>query len=134
MSTSRKRSIQFMACLMVVLLIMPFYLFNPEKYIFFPKCPFYVLTGLCCPGCGSQRALHDLLHLKLHDAFKHNALMVLLLPYVVVYFINDSFCMNDKIKRLSYNNYFVWAILIIIILFWILRNIPIFLFHYYILN
>ena len=59
------------------------------------------------------------------DAFKHNALMVLLLPYVTVYFFNDLFFMNDKIKSLSYNNYFACAILTTIILFWVMRNIPV---------
>jgi len=30
---------------------------------FFPKCPFRMTHGLQCPGCGSTRALYQLLHL-----------------------------------------------------------------------
>ena len=35
--------------------------YNPSDFKLFPKCPFYVLTGLKCPGCGTQRAIHCLL-------------------------------------------------------------------------
>ena len=31
---------------------------DPATCAVFPRCPFYVLTGLKCPGCGSQLALH----------------------------------------------------------------------------
>ena len=44
----------------------------------FPKCLFFSLTGLQCPGCGSQRALHSLLHLDLVAALRYNAYMVFL--------------------------------------------------------
>jgi hypothetical protein len=36
--------------------------FEPGKTGFFPLCPFRLLTGLTCPGCGSTRAMHQLLH------------------------------------------------------------------------
>lgn len=49
-----------------------------------PKCPVKVLTGLDCPGCGSQRALHALLTGDVAAAFRFNALLLLLLPYVAV--------------------------------------------------
>ena len=50
-----------------------------------PKCIFYMLTGLECPGCGSQRALHALMHLRVAEAFRHNALLVSALPFLVLY-------------------------------------------------
>ncbi|WP_225974845.1 DUF2752 domain-containing protein [Arachidicoccus ginsenosidivorans] len=53
----------------------------------FPKCPFRSLTGLQCPGCGSQRAIHDLLNLDILGAFRENALMVVSIPYIVTAFI-----------------------------------------------
>lgn len=55
------------------------YLNDPEKggYI---GCPFHFLTGWLCPGCGSQRAMHDLLHLNVSGAYGHNALLVLSIP------------------------------------------------------
>lgn len=55
--------------------------FDPAAWAFFPRCPFHLLTGLLCPGCGSQRALHALLHLDLAGAARHNALLVASLPF-----------------------------------------------------
>lgn len=61
-----------------------YYSFNPSLYAFFPPCPFRTLTGLPCPGCGSQRAIHCLLHLDVVGAFRQNALLVLSLPIVLL--------------------------------------------------
>ena len=45
-----------------------------------PPCPWYALTGLYCPGCGSTRALHSLVHADLAGALAMNPLLVLALP------------------------------------------------------
>ena len=61
-----------------------YYIFDPLDSPYFPKCPFLVLTGLECPGCGSQRAIHHLLNFELIAAFQANALVVLFLPYILL--------------------------------------------------
>jgi len=43
--------------------------FSPEGNAWFPKCIFLQLTGLKCPGCGSQRVIHNLLNLNIQKAF-----------------------------------------------------------------
>ncbi len=60
-----------------------FYFLDPLECPLFPKCPFLVLTGLECPGCGTQRALHSLLHLHIIDALRYNALLIFSLPYSI---------------------------------------------------
>lgn len=55
---------------------------GPTGGILLPPCPFKVLTGLACPGCGSVRAMHQLLHGNLVAALDLNPLAVLLLPLV----------------------------------------------------
>ncbi|MEM9293244.1 MAG: DUF2752 domain-containing protein [Acidobacteriota bacterium] len=47
-----------------------------------PRCPFRSFTGFLCPGCGSLRAMHHLLHGELALALRLNPLTVLLLPYI----------------------------------------------------
>ncbi len=42
-----------------------------------PACPFRALSGWSCPGCGSQRAIHELLHLQIAEAFRQNALLII---------------------------------------------------------
>jgi hypothetical protein len=53
----------------------------PGGYI--PPCPVFVLTGLYCPGCGTARALHSLLHADLPAALGYNPLLVVALPFIV---------------------------------------------------
>ena len=38
------------------------YFFDPRNPGPYPICPFFGLTGCYCPGCGTLRALHQLLH------------------------------------------------------------------------
>lgn len=48
-----------------------------------PKCIIYQVTGFKCAGCGSQRAIHALLHGDLEEAWRMNAFMILMIPVVV---------------------------------------------------
>src|SRR5882762_6502633 len=58
------------------------FLFEPGRYAFYPRCLFHQTTGLLCPGCGSLRAIHQLLHGHLFAAVHLNALLVLSVPPV----------------------------------------------------
>lgn len=96
---------------------------------FFPQCPFHLLTGLYCPGCGSQRALSALFHGHLMESMHYNFLAIASLPFLIysayVYCIN--FFRQKKINQpIFYKTWFVWLILILVILFTVLRNIPVF--------
>lgn len=51
------------------------------RFGFMPRCPFKWVTGLACPGCGSQRALMALLHGHPVEAVGYNYL----LPFAVAY-------------------------------------------------
>jgi hypothetical protein len=54
--------------------------FDPSQSRFYPRCLFQEATGLLCPGCGSLRAIHQLLHGNLAAALRFNALLVVSLP------------------------------------------------------
>lgn len=49
-----------------------------------PPCPLRALTGFYCPGCGSTRALFDLLHGDIAGALAMNPLLVVALPLLVL--------------------------------------------------
>ena len=57
--------------------------FDPATSGVFPPCPVRYLTGLYCPGCGSLRAMHALLHGKLGRAWAMNPLMIVMLPFII---------------------------------------------------
>jgi hypothetical protein len=56
---------------------------NPHEAGRYPLCPFHAATGLDCPGCGSLRAVHDLLHGDAAEAVGHNALLIAFLPIAI---------------------------------------------------
>ncbi len=103
--------------------IVVYYLLDPSTNSLFPKCPFYYLTGFKCPGCGSQRAIHSLLHLNIGQAFRYNALLVLSLPAVVFLSVIE---MVRKIYPQLYtkvnNAYTIWGTFTVVVIWWIFRN------------
>ncbi|HMU06792.1 MAG TPA: DUF2752 domain-containing protein [Kaistella sp.] len=95
------------------------------KSSFFPSCPFKSVTGLDCPGCGSQRAIHELLHLNFKKAFEYNALLVLSIPYLLLLMVFNFESVKQrfpKLERILFGWKSVWIITIIVILFFIFRN------------
>ena len=47
------------------------YRFPPVEWPFYPRCMFHQISGCLCPGCGSLRAIHLLLHGQLQTAVLH---------------------------------------------------------------
>ncbi len=91
----------------------------------FPKCPIYSLTGIYCAGCGSQRAVHQILHGHIIEGIKHN-ILILFLIVVLLYDASIKILklvFNQTYKNLLHNSKITYTILILVILFWILRNI-----------
>jgi len=115
--------------LMLVLFIalaLFYFLVNPSGVDYLPKCPLYTTTGIYCPGCGSQRATHDLLHLNIIGVIHHNALYLLaliLLGYHGILLLANRF-FNKNRKSILNHPKTPLIVLIIIVLFWILRNLP----------
>lgn len=98
--------------------------FDPSDSIWFPKCPFLMITGLECPGCGSQRALHALLHLDIGGALRHNALMVVSIPLLAV--LAAAGALKHRFPRFYEavtGRGVVWTVFGVIVLWWILRNV-----------
>ena len=93
----------------------------------FPVCPFYAITGLYCPGCGTLRCLHALLHADLRSAFGFNAVTVLLTPMLVVAWLSVGIAGiggRHPPRLWSAPRWTGWAIAGGVTLFWILRNVP----------
>ena len=91
-------------------------------------CPFYTFTGFYCPSCGVSRMCIALLHLDFKGAFFYNRaifllspiLFLLLLQLCIQYIKTGNTTLSKKQKIV------VYGMIFFLILFGILRNIPIF--------
>lgn len=102
------------------------FLYNPEQTIWMPKCPVYVLTGLKCPACGFQRAMHSMLHLRFAQAVRYNLFLVFAIPYAVSLVIVTWLDPKNKLKRLRqlcYSHVTIYIYLFCFVAWWIVRNI-----------
>ena len=102
------------------------YLFSPYDSGLYPTCPFKALTNLHCPGCGTLRGLHELFHGQLGTAFGLNPLMVLSLPFIAYSIIKyiAAGILGRTERKIFIPSALIWSLLVVIILFWIMRNLP----------
>jgi hypothetical protein len=86
-------------------------------FLFNPPCLFHALTGWNCPGCGTTRALRQLLHGNFLAALQYNPLAILVLPVLGVWLVG-----HDRLTRKP-----VWLGLAVgvVVAFGIARNLPI---------
>jgi hypothetical protein len=59
------------------------FVFDPAASALFPPCPVRLLTGWLCPGCGTLRAAHQLLHGNVAAAWALNPLLVGVSPLLL---------------------------------------------------
>jgi hypothetical protein len=100
------------------------FLFEPGRTGFFPLCPFRLLTGLQCPGCGTTRALHELVHGHFLAAFMLNPLLLIATPFLVWAFLRYSLIvMQGGVPRKNaLPAPYIYTIFFIVVGFWIFRN------------
>jgi len=110
--------------ILILTAILLYGLADPELYAF-PKCPFRSITGFLCPGCGSQRAMHHLLHGRIATSFQLNQLFIPFIVYaiagaVALYFFPVQW---PKVREKWYGEKAAYIALTIILLFWVGRNL-----------
>ena len=113
-----------LSAIIVIVALAVYGSFDPETASFFPKCPFYALTGFRCPGCGSQRSLHQLLTLHPAAAFRCNPLV----PFaaLVGIFAIAAWLLRDRKPSLwsvVKHPAFLWGLVVLIVLWGVVRNL-----------
>jgi hypothetical protein len=106
--------------------VVPLRVFDPATSSVFPPCPLRYLTGWYCPGCGSLRAMHQLLHGNVGAAWAMNPLTVVLLPFLI--YGLASFALfeirGEGLPQPFLRGSWIRALCAAIILFGIARNVP----------
>lgn len=107
-------------CVVVAL----YFAFDPGKSLWAPKCIFHVTTGWECPGCGSQRMLHALLHGDFAAAWEANPFILCLSPVLILMLLAAA--MRERWPRLyiAVNSLPVIILISVGIIAWtLLRNL-----------
>ncbi len=102
-------------------------LFDPSKAGFFPVCPLLTVTGIACPGCGLTRGFHSLFHGDIIPALDFN-LLVPVWAVIFLYVFVSLAVLAVRGKALPMwptRPWFLWTFLIVLIVFGVLRNIPV---------
>jgi hypothetical protein len=105
-----------------------FFVLDPARHDLFPRCLFNSITGYYCPGCGSQRAVHSLLHLDFAGVVSYNFLFLPAALIIFYHYLHPVFnrFFGWKLPNVFYFRNTPLIILGVIVLFWILRNIPVY--------
>ena len=125
-----RKAISVVLPVFIVAAALLFFILDPAKHIIFPRCVFYSLSGYYCPGCGSQRAIHNLLHLNIAGVVKNNILFLPAAVVIIYHYVHPV--MNRRLglrlPNILYMKHTPWVILGIVSVFWILRNMSCFSF------
>ena len=126
LTVDRRKSIVWLVLgggIVLALLAVYFY-YNPTSSFWFPKCPVKLLTGYSCPGCGLQRAFHELLHGNFTQALSYNYFFVLSIPYLLLVTISLMFKgRNAKYDSIVQGQVLAWIYVVSYCIWFVLRNI-----------
>jgi len=102
--------------------------FDPATSGIFPPCPIRYLTGLYCPGCGSLRAMHALLHGELARAWAMNPLMIVMLPFVTYGLVSAALLelRGNGLPEVMLPAKWIRAFCVVVVLYAVARNLPLY--------
>jgi len=85
----------------------------------FPICPFRLLTGLNCPGCGALRMIHDVLHGHFAAAINDNIVVLLGIPLLAGWIV-----LRRRGGKLPLTLPATAAVMITLLAWTVVRNLP----------
>ena len=92
------------------------------------SCPFWAVTGLHCPGCGGTRALLAAFQGDIVRSLSLNALALPLASLIVCFLLMFVGQQTRGWRGLSllYRREFYWCLTLIVLVFFLLRNLHFF--------
>jgi hypothetical protein len=90
-------------------------------------CPWLMLTGTYCPGCGGLRAVNDLTHGDLAGAASSNLLFVASLPAVAYFWLRSVHQHWVGVRKPLPMGVLIGIAalaLVLVAVFWVVRNLP----------
>ena len=90
-------------------------------------CPWLLLTGTYCPGCGGLRAVNDLTHGDVAAAASSNLLLVTAIPFLVLAWGRTTLDRwHGRVRQVAARRHVVLAVslLVVALVFAVVRNTP----------
>lgn len=115
----------FILSVTTIALIVLYYL-NPMDYLLMPKCPFKLITGLSCGGCGGQRAVYAFIHGQFNEAIGYNYYLIFAVPYLIMLYVAHWIIplnMKEKTLAILEHRYVIYCYIITYFIWMIIRNI-----------
>lgn len=123
MTRSASTAFKVIGITCVIALLILYFIIDPAESRFAPKCMVHLVTGWECPGCGSQRMIHALLHGDLAAAWHFNAMLLCMLPVVAVMLVAAALRTRmPKFYAIVNSVYVIVGLAIIIMLWGVVRN------------
>jgi hypothetical protein len=121
-----RRRLTLLAALVVPPGLLLLYQVAPTAGTWYPPCLIHWATGLHCPGCGTTRALHALLHGDWRQALAYNALTTFVLPLGLWYGLRQVIATlaGWPAPILRLNRVTLTFLFAVVILFTVARNLP----------
>jgi hypothetical protein len=101
---------------------------DPHRSGAYGYCPWLLLTGTYCPGCGGLRAVNDLTHGNVGAAASSNLLFVALLPLLAVFWLRWVHDAITGVRRTVHPRRALWyagGVLALAVAFAVVRNLPV---------
>ncbi|MDE6560280.1 MAG: DUF2752 domain-containing protein [Muribaculaceae bacterium] len=121
----RKRAlVAILLVIIAVVLSATYYFFDPAEVKWMPRCIWKVATATDCPGCGSQRMAHALMHGDIAGAWNSNAYALCMLPIIGALLLVEFF--REKypvLYRRMHSPVVIWALAASVFVWWIGRNL-----------
>lgn len=119
----KKAVVAALVVAVVIAAIAVYKFFDPMESSIFPRCVFYSVTGLKCPGCGTQRALHAMLSGDLAAAWHYNAFLGVMLPVIALLLGAEGLRKREPQLYVAVNSkWVVVAVLVAVVAWWVVRN------------
>ena len=121
---NKRRALIIITAVVVIVAAIVYFYFDPSSSRLFPRCLFLETTGVKCPGCGSQRAVHALLHGQVSEAWHYNAMMVVAIPLIGFYLLVSVMQERwQRLYRVLFSRVVLLSLVGLIVLWWVLRNV-----------
>lgn len=110
--------------MLLVILASVYYFFDPFEVGWMPRCLWKVLTDTDCPGCGSQRMVHALMHGDIIAAWHANAYALCMIPVIIfLFWLEFTRERHPKLYARVHTPTVITLLVVSVMGWWVLRNI-----------